>query len=159
MLPSQQLQSWIQLRSYQEEPWQRVLAPTPRLPSAMAGLLYKEASKELVLTGTSWVKKNKKWPDITSLATLCRHFSTRWSMRLSLLPVAEQLPTFSVLLWWIQIDHASSLPVLGLHTHGNRQQDGNTLDSSRPLYKHQSVPRTACISGPLPLQSSLPKAL
>ena len=41
---------WIQLRSHQEEPWQSVSAPTPQLPSPMAGPLPKEASKELVLT-------------------------------------------------------------------------------------------------------------
>jgi len=52
VLPSQQLQCWIQLGSHQEEPWQTVLAPNPRLPSAMAGPLPKEASQELVLAGT-----------------------------------------------------------------------------------------------------------
>jgi len=52
VLPSQQLQCWIQLGSHQEEPWQTVSAPTPRLPSAMAGPLPKEASQELVLAGT-----------------------------------------------------------------------------------------------------------
>ncbi|KAL9976248.1 hypothetical protein ACROYT_G013520 [Oculina patagonica] len=47
-----QLQCWIQLGSRQEEPWQTVSAPTPRLSSAMAGPLPKEASQELVLAGT-----------------------------------------------------------------------------------------------------------
>ncbi|KAL9961686.1 hypothetical protein ACROYT_G030679 [Oculina patagonica] len=40
------------LEVVRRKPWQTVSAPTPRLSSAMAGPLPKEASQELVLAGT-----------------------------------------------------------------------------------------------------------